>query len=519
MPSEQPSMQGVGARRARRCAALGTALALASTTLRSMECALTGPWCIRRPGWQESVALPPGGLALRTARAASALAEGPPAADTGEEAAVELADPLLEAGAGTDPPPLEERPGFRDGADFEEGASVEFWRNFDPQSQDPLEGVDWQAADMPYWLYHLGRTGFFMMQGLAGVGLAALGQQRGRESASVVPRFLQGAMDSPGKLLKLVGGNSAAVFAQDLRYIKEGHYNRPYDMMPWHRQWSPAFVADKGVRYLRESALTLQRSAEKASTDVWVGADDAMYPPYYRHTFHYQSDGWLSSDSAKVYETSTETLFSGRQDAMQRTTLVHLSRHLRAAGFPADGRGARLLEVACGTGRLMTFIRDSWPGMAVTASDLSPFYLEEARRNNAYWERTFAPAGASASGAGGASFVQANAEALPFASSSFDAVVSVYLFHELPAEAQEAVFAEAARVLAPGGVFVLTDSIQLGDRPPVDGTHGSFGDFAEPHYRAYIRRALAPLARAHGLEPRAKELSSATKSLSFVKAV
>merc|ERR1712203_86500 len=75
----------------------------------------------------------------------------------------------------------------------------------------------------------------------------------------------------------------------------------------------------------------------------------------------------------------------------------------------------------------------------------------------------------------------------------------------------------AARVLTPGGVFVLTDSNQLGDRPHNDETMGNFANLAEPHYKAYIRRDLAALARAHGLEPLDKELISASKSLSFIK--
>ena len=45
--------------------------------------------------------------------------------------------------------------------------------------------------------------------------------------------------------------------------------------------------------------------------------------------FHYQTDGWLSADSADVYETSTETLFLGRQDAMQRATLLPLAGKMK----------------------------------------------------------------------------------------------------------------------------------------------------------------------------------------------
>jgi ubiquinone/menaquinone biosynthesis C-methylase UbiE len=50
----------------------------------------------------------------------------------------------------------------------------------------------------------------------------------------------------------------------------------------------------------------------------------------------------------KVYEVSTETLFVGRQDAMQRHALIPLSQHF---GGSSGGEGKKLLEIACGTGR------------------------------------------------------------------------------------------------------------------------------------------------------------------------
>ena len=65
-------------------------------------------------------------------------------------------------------------------------------------------------------------------------------------------------------------------------------------------------------------------------------------------------------------------------------------------------------------------------------------------------------------------FVQARAEAMPFPDASFDAVTCVYLLHELPADARAAVAKEVARVLKPGGLLVVADSIQLGDRPRLD---------------------------------------------------
>ena len=135
------------------------------------------------------------------------------------------------------------------------------------------------------------------------------------------------------------------------------------------------------------------------------------YPKYYQNNFHFQGDGWMSTKSANVYETSTETLFLGRQDAMQRQALLPLSEHAK------QGSGARpirrILEVACGTGRFGTFIRDNYPNADMTSVDLSPFYLDNARENHDYWQRM------RGGGEGGvAAFVQAPAEALPGAVSA-----------------------------------------------------------------------------------------------------
>ena len=60
----------------------------------------------------------------------------------------------------------------------------------------------------------------------------------------------------------------------------------------------------------------------------------SMYPRFYQNDFHFQTDGWFSSNSARCYDASTEALFMGRQDAMQRTTLIPISR-CAARSFPA----------------------------------------------------------------------------------------------------------------------------------------------------------------------------------------
>ena len=79
---------------------------------------------------------------------------------------------------------------------------------------------------------------------------------------------------------------------------------------------------------------------------------------------------------------------------------------------------------------------------------------------------------------------------LSLARSAISQVTCVYLFHELPAESRRKAAAEMARVLKPGGVLVLTDSVQFGDRPSWDSMLGAFSKFNEPYYMSYISEDL-----------------------------
>lgn len=479
---------------------------------------------------------------------------------------------------------------------FREGESVGFWKEWshdDTKSSSTsfsdilsqIAAATKTPADARYWAYHVFRSGWFLGQGAAGV-LASTLAGRGED-----PPSLARARAGVGAAERLVN-EAVQVYTQDLGRINSGVHKPPYDMDPRHRQFNPAFVADRTVRFLSEAKSTLEKHTSSAKqehpTDSKVWLNSPLYPDYYLNTFHYQTDGWLSKNSAKVYEVSTETLFVGRQDAMQRTALVPLrewfEKNETENGVSSDGEDVSLLEIACGTGRFLTFIRDNYPKMNVTGLDLSPFYLAEARENVRYWERfcgeksktsfeddarlndvaslatgALRRVGTMAKAAGiplpslpselnaamatqseeavrvdenetredagdkkpvgSCDFVQAAAERMPFPDCSFDAVTCVYLFHELPPAVRKEVAAEAARVLKPGGVFILADSIQLGDRPRVDAHLGRFGDFNEPYYRSWLREDTVELfgAQGAGLTPWTKELCSSTKVVTFRK--
>jgi len=245
-----------------------------------------------------------------------------------------------------------------------------------------------------------------------------------------------------------------------------------------------------------------------------------------------------------------ETLFLGRQDAMQRTSLppiIELSKEFTASSTrqQQQQRPMRVLEVACGTGRFMTFVRDNLPlDTEYTALDLSPFYVQKAIENDNYWRKmrlseeeklqqqdrsgrrndmnqntvaTDILPPTPQKKINPANVVQAQAETLPFEDNIFDAVVCVYLFHELPREIRAKAAAEMARVVSPGGVVVLTDSIQRGDRPPLDDGLSNFQKMNEPYYTDYISDDIGAHFEREGLEPMTKIVRSTTKSLSFSK--
>ena len=198
------------------------------------------------------------------------------------------------------------------------------------------------------------------------------------------------------------------------------------------------------------------------------------YPSYYLQNFHHQTDGYLSDHSAALYDLQVEILFNGSADAMRRRLIAPLRRGLRAFAQRSPGQ-LRLLDVATGTGRTLRQLRGGLGEIQLVGLDLSASYLREANRCLSQLPGELPQ------------LVQGNAESLPFADATFQAVSCVFLFHELPAEARQNVLQECFRVIEPGGVLVLADSIQLADSPEFSAVLENFRRaFHEPYYRDYI---------------------------------
>jgi len=224
-------------------------------------------------------------------------------------------------------------------------------------------------------------------------------------------------------------------------------------------------------------------------------------PDYYVQNFHYQTGGYLTDHSARIYDVQVETLFLGAAQAMRRHALKPISRFVRGR----DQRGLRLLDVACGTGRFLGQLAQAFPGIKAAGADLSLPYLGEARRH--LKER---PA---------IKLIQANGEALPFGDASQDIVTSIFLYHELPAAVRRRVSREIARVLKPGGIFVFIDSLQRGDKEGYDGLLEAFPvRFHEPYYAQYLRDDLDLMFRQADLKPKDETHAFLSKVVTRVRA-
>ncbi len=139
----------------------------------------------------------------------------------------------------------------------------------------------------------------------------------------------------------------------------------------------------------------------------------------------------------------------GAVAAAYATSAVHASGPDLAAMIEAAELqgGERVLDLACGAGH--TALAFAARGARTAAVDLTPEMLEVAGRL------------ARERGLANVTFEQADAASLPFGEAEFDLVVTRYAAHHFADPA--AVLREAARVLRPGGRFLLVDTVSPED--------------------------------------------------------
>lgn len=123
------------------------------------------------------------------------------------------------------------------------------------------------------------------------------------------------------------------------------------------------------------------------------------------------------------------------------TTVFYQAIHKRLLEFVELPEQPNILDLGCGTGRLLNRLAGQFPTLQGTGLDLSAQMLRQAQQQNQHGVRL--------------TYQQGNAESLPFADSQFDAVFNTLSFLHYPHPQQ--VFLEVSRVLRPNGHFYLVD--------------------------------------------------------------
>jgi len=346
------------------------------------------------------------------------------------------------------------------------------------------------ATRAAYGARQLSRVAWYLGHGMV---LRRLSEEvRRREGESQRPRpHTDAPVPERGRLYE----DMTALFQRDLANVEAGIYPLPVDhdgslLTRLNRSW--LFFADlPDVHRRRESG----QSKEVLTPEIC-----GKRPLYYLQNFHFQTGGYLTDESARRYDLQVEVLFNGAANATRRQALPPI--HEVLAG--RDQRHLKLLDVGCGTGRFLEFVKQAWPRLPGIGLDLSEAYLKEAKRHLKHRSRI--------------DFVAGNGESIPLPDESQDIVTSIFTFHELPPEARRNTFREFVRVLKPGGRVVVVDSIQRGDKPDYDGLLELFPQsFYEPYYSSYIDEDFSAIGRACGLTHRGDAEAFISKVMVFDK--
>jgi ubiquinone/menaquinone biosynthesis C-methylase UbiE len=130
---------------------------------------------------------------------------------------------------------------------------------------------------------------------------------------------------------------------------------------------------------------------------------------------------------------------------MQRTIFVPVQKTVLKLAAEQVPQPAAILDVGCGTGKLLGLAHGRFPGAKLAGIDAAIEMVKQAQASN--------PEGTIG-------FQQGMAEELPFPDDSFDLVFSTMTFHHWNDQGRG--IAEIARVLTPRGRWLLAEFVATG---------------------------------------------------------
>jgi ubiquinone/menaquinone biosynthesis C-methylase UbiE len=169
------------------------------------------------------------------------------------------------------------------------------------------------------------------------------------------------------------------------------------------------------------------------------------YPDYYLTSFHAYEKGGLSWEAAFELEVAAKAVHAGiwpDAKADGDSQLRQSYHNILTAQLPKPPQD--ILDIGCSVGLSTFALQEIYPQAHLTGLDLSPYYLAVANYRAQQRQAKI-------------NWVHAPGESTGLPDGSFDLVSLFLICHELPQAATRQIFAEARRLLRPGGHLTIMD--------------------------------------------------------------
>jgi ubiquinone/menaquinone biosynthesis C-methylase UbiE len=198
-----------------------------------------------------------------------------------------------------------------------------------------------------------------------------------------------------------------------------------------------------GVNWFQE--VEKLQARDWANDLAQVQNPQITYPEYYVTSFHAYESGNLSWQAAFEVESAAYAVhakiwqdFQPQGDAKLRESYHKILKNFISQ--PPQN----ILDLGCSVGMSTFALQEMYPEAKITGLDLSPYFLAVANYRSQQRQTHI-------------NWVHGQAESTGLSDNSFDLVSIFLMCHELPQSASKKIFAEARRVLRPGGHLTIMD--------------------------------------------------------------